>query len=114
MAQGGVAYLRGTSVGGAAAADDDEPTVFDAGQRRAWLRGIGVVALTVAFIAVFPFVGYPIAVAALIFAMAVYFGMPLTWRIPVVAVGGALAMWVLFGVLFGVRLPMGLLAPLVG
>jgi len=114
IAQAGFSQFRFRRQVAKPGADADGPSVFDTSPGKAWLRGMGVVALAVAFIVLFPQLGYPVAAALLILGTSLFFGMPLTWRVPVVAVAGAFVMWLTFGVLFRVRLPMGVLEPFVG
>jgi hypothetical protein len=49
----------------------------------------------------------------LLAAMLVYQRVPLNWRIVAVAVGGSIALWLLFDAFLGISLPKGLLSGLV-
>lgn len=83
-------------------------------ETRAHLRAIGVVVIGVVYILVAPYLGYPVAVVALIFTMSVYAGMAVTWRLAAVSVGGGFVMWLMFVKALGVAMPVGLLGRMMG
>jgi len=70
-------------------------------------RAIGFLLLGAAYVALLPFVGYVIAMAFLIGAVALYEGAPRTWVILAAAVGGGIFYWAIFVKLLGVNQPMG-------
>ena len=70
-----------------------------------WPRAIGMWLIGAAYIPVADFLGYWLALLLLIFVVAIYEGMKLSWRPLVVAMGGATFFWLLFDVLLGVRVP---------
>jgi hypothetical protein len=68
-------------------------------------RALGFLAIAAGYVIVAPLVGFGPALALLIAAVAVYEGMRFSWRVAVVAVGGAFAFWLLFVQLLGVEQP---------
>jgi hypothetical protein len=72
-------------------------------------RALGFLLFGVAYIALIPFVGYVIAIALLIAAIALYEGAPRNWVVPAAAIGGALIYWAIFVKLLGVHQPVGTL-----
>jgi putative tricarboxylic transport membrane protein len=70
-------------------------------------RAVGLLAFGAAYVLALPVVGYIVATAALMAAVAVYEGAPRRWTLPVVAVGGALLYWAVFVKLLGVKQPPG-------
>jgi hypothetical protein len=70
---------------------------------------LGLLGIAAAYIVVAPLVGYGVALALMIAAVAMYEGMRPSWRMAVVAAAGALAFWLLFVQLLGVEQPTGLL-----
>lgn len=79
-----------------------------AGERRGHLRAAGMFAIGLAYLLLVPLLGYPLAVALLIAAAALYLGVPRRPSVAVVAAGGAATFWVIFVKLLGVPLPVGL------
>lgn len=84
----------------AVANDDDE-------EQAGLARGIGLLLIGAAYVFLLPFVGYIIATALMIAAVALYEGAPKTWLIPVAAIGGGVLYWAIFVKLLGVHQPMG-------
>jgi hypothetical protein len=80
----------------------------------AHLRALGVLAIGAAYIALTPYLGYPIATTILLYAIAVYAGQAHSWRTAAVSLGGGLVLWASFAKLLGVAMPGGLLGKLVG
>ena len=80
---------------------------FRNGALRATWRGAGIVAIVVVYLLLFDPAGYLVAAALLIGATAVYLGAPVSWVTVATAVVGALALWLLFGVLLQIPLPLG-------
>lgn len=91
---------RAATPANAAASDDDE-------EQASLPRGIGFLLIGVAYVFLLPFVGYIIATALMIAAVAVYEGAARTWVIPAAAIGGGLFYWAIFVKLLGVHQPMG-------
>ena len=80
-----------------------------AGESRAPLsRVAGVLLMGVAYIVLAPWIGYPIAIAALIAATTYYQGGAFTREAALVAVGGSVLFWLLFVVLMGIPQPVGI------
>jgi hypothetical protein len=87
----------------AAAGSDDEDD--SAGLPRA----VGLLLFGAAYIFLLPFVGYIIATALMIGAIALYEGAPRTWVVVAAAIGGGVFYWAVFVKLLGVHQPMGLI-----
>ena len=85
----------------AAPADDDEE------EQASLPRGIGFLLIGAAYVALLPFVGYILATALMIAAVALYEGAPRTWVIPAAATGGGVLYWAIFVKLLDVHQPMG-------
>lgn len=66
----------------------------------------------IVFLMVFDWLGYILAVSAMLLAVFVQTGIRLAWQPVVIAILGSLGFWVAFGAILGVRLPAGLLPPL--
>ena len=73
-------------------------------------RSFGLLALGVGYVAIVPWVGYVVAIALLIGGTVFY--QARAWRRSdaLVAVGGALFLWVLFVIVLGIRQPGGIWA----
>lgn len=71
-------------------------------------RVAGVLLMGVAYIVLAPWIGYPIAIAALIAATTYYQGGAFTREAGLVAVGGGVLFWLLFVVLMGIEQPAGI------
>lgn len=78
------------------------------------LQAFGVVGLGAAYAALAPYLGYPVAIAALIGVTALYFGMRPSPRLVLVALAGAALFWGLFVKILGVAMPEGLWPRLIG
>lgn len=76
---------------------------------RPHLRAIGMLALGVGYLLVVPWIGYALALMALILAVALYVGAPLGPRTLAVAVGGGILFHLLFVELLDIPLPKGAL-----
>jgi putative tricarboxylic transport membrane protein len=77
-------------------------------------RAAGLTAIAAAFIAALPLGGYLVAVALLLAGVMLYQGLALSRRTLLVAGGGALFLYSLFGLLLGIPVPKGLWASLLG
>jgi len=86
----------------AAAPDDDQPM-------SAYLRAAGLLAILIIYLLALPVAGYPLSVAALIAAVAVYAGARVNATLAITAVAGAAAFWFMFKWLLGIQLPVGML-----
>ncbi|UVC08634.1 tripartite tricarboxylate transporter TctB family protein [Rhizobium sp. TH2] len=91
---------RAAAPANAAASDDDE-------EQASLPRGIGFLLIGAAYIFLLPFVGYILATALMIAAVALYEGAARTWAIPAAALGGGVFYWAIFVKLLGVHQPMG-------
>jgi MFS family permease len=74
-----------------------------------WPRALGVLAFGALYIPAATLLGYSAALFLLLVAVPLYEGARFSWRVPVVAAGGAAVFYVLFVVALGVRQPEGLL-----
>ncbi|MSP94601.1 MAG: tripartite tricarboxylate transporter TctB family protein [Alphaproteobacteria bacterium] len=74
-----------------------------------WPRAIGMLALGAFYIMASTIVGYAPALFMLLLAVIFYEGMRPSWRVFVVAAGGAAFFYLLFDIVLGVRQPEGLL-----
>jgi len=71
-------------------------------------RALGFLVFGAAYVLLLPFVGYIVATALLIGAIAIYEGAPRrSWVVPAAATGGGLFYWAIFVKLLGVNQPMG-------
>ncbi|MEZ2128047.1 MULTISPECIES: tripartite tricarboxylate transporter TctB family protein [unclassified Sinorhizobium] len=70
-------------------------------------RAVGLLLFGAAYVFLLPFVGYIVATALLIGALALYEGAPRSWVVLAAAVGGGLFYWAIFVKLLGVNQPMG-------
>ena len=89
-------------VADAGAADDDER--YEA----PLLRALGLILIGGLYITVAVVLGYIPALAVLILATALYEGLSFGWQPAAVAVGGAVAFWLLFVKLLGTEQPAGM------
>ena len=71
-------------------------------------RVAGVLLIGVVYIVLAPWIGYPIAIAALIAATTYYQGGAFTREAGLVAVTGGVLFWLLFVVLMGIEQPAGI------
>lgn len=85
---------------------------FETPGRTALVAG-GVVLIAALYIAVIRWLGYLPSTALLLAAMFLYQRVPLTWRTVAVAIGGSIALWLLFDAFLGISLPKGLLSGLI-
>lgn len=70
-------------------------------------RAVGFLLFGAAYIFLVPFVGYIVATALMIGAVALYEGAPRTWVVIAISVGGGVFYWAVFVKLLGVHQPMG-------
>jgi hypothetical protein len=73
------------------------------------LRAAGLLAILAGFVIATPVAGYPLAIAGLIAAVALYAGARPGGALAAIAVAGAAVFWLVFGVILGVPLPAGVL-----
>lgn len=71
-------------------------------------RVAGMLLMGAAYIVLAPWIGYPIAIAALIAATTYYQGGAFTREAGLVAVSGGVLFWLLFVVLMGIEQPAGI------
>jgi putative tricarboxylic transport membrane protein len=73
--------------------------------QRQLVRGAGALAIGIGYLIIVSAIGYPFAMALLIAAMAAYQGERFSLRLLLVAAAGAAALYLLFDIVLGVRLP---------
>jgi len=78
------------------------------------VRAFGILAIGAGFVAVLPYLGYVLSLALLFAAVAAFRGGRMSWNIAAFAVVAAIAFHLIFVVLLNVRMPAGVLAPLLG
>jgi hypothetical protein len=72
------------------------------------LRALGVAALGAAFVVLAPVLGYPLALALLLLAAALYYGAAPRLQVVLYAGGTAAILWLIFARGLGVAMPAGL------
>jgi len=103
MALTGLALAGRGFVRPAAGKGDDLPA-------SAHLRAAGLLAILVVYLLAVPVAGYPLSVAALIAAVAVYAGARANATLAITSAAGAAAFWFMFKWLLGIQLPVGMLS----
>jgi putative tricarboxylic transport membrane protein len=81
---------------------------------RTHARSFGMIAIGIVYLIVTPSLGYPLAVALLIFGVALYAGQALTWRLAGISAVGGAVMWFSFVKALGISMPVGVLGRLLG
>ena len=76
--------------------------------RTTTLKAAGLAAIGTVFLLIMPWIGYPVSLAFLLGAVALYQGKRLGLPVTAVAVGGAVAFWLLFVFILGIPLPAGI------
>ena len=90
------------------------PTLADGKQRAvaeeifAAKRGMGILVIGIAYMIAVPYLGYPLAIAAVIAVAALYNGGALSLRTAVVSVLGAFGLWLVFVFLLHIGQPAGI------
>jgi hypothetical protein len=80
---------------------------------RAFASAAGTVAICALFIFMFEPLGYLPAIALLILGLCLYQGLRFDVRLLAIAVGGSVALWLLFAQLLSVRMPAGIFGELI-
>jgi len=73
------------------------------------LRALGVAALGGAFVALAPYLGYPLTLGLLLLAATLYYGAAPRPRVAFYAAGAAAILWLLFARVLGIAMPAGIL-----
>ncbi len=71
-------------------------------------RGLGVLAIGVVYVALVPWLGYPLAIALVIGAASLYGGGQISLRLAIIAALGALGLWFVFVFLLHIGQPAGI------
>ena len=75
---------------------------------RRHLLAAGMLAIGAGYVLIAELVGYMVGIAVVILTTALYQGARGGWRAPAIAVGGAIAFWLLFVILLDIGQPEGL------
>ena len=70
-------------------------------------RAAGMLLIGVAYVALVPWLGYPLCIAAVIAAAAAYQGGVISPSFAAIAIGGAIALWLVFVVVLNIAQPAG-------
>lgn len=76
---------------------------------QAHLRALGLLALLIAYLVAVPWLGYGLAIAALLGATALYAGARPGVTVLCASVAGAILFWLMFKLLLGIQMPAGVL-----
>lgn len=68
---------------------------------------LGLLVIIALFLVALGTLGYPVALACLIFAVVTYQGIPVGWKSVSVAIGGAIFFWLFFVQFLGIHMPEG-------
>lgn len=82
--------------------------------RTEFLRALGFWIIAAGFVLALPWLGYPVAVAAVLLAIGMYYGRRPSPRLLAFAVAGAAIFFLLFHTLLGVPVPAGVWMGLIG
>lgn len=91
-------------VAAVAPADEEHDPLTDWAKHRA---AFGLLVLVALFLVALGTLGYPVALACLIFAVVTYQGIPITWKSITAAIVGALLFWLFFVQFLGIHMPVG-------
>lgn len=78
------------------------------GEARKIFRAFGLIIIGVIYLFLLAFLGYVLSIALLLVAIAFYLGAASSWRMILVAAGGAVLLWTIFVILLGVPMPAGI------
>ena len=81
---------------------------------RTHARSFGMIAIGIVYMIITPVLGYPLAVALLIFTVALYAGQTLGWRLAGISAAGGIVMWFSFVKALGITMPTGIFSRLLG
>jgi putative tricarboxylic transport membrane protein len=98
----------------ASAPSSSENQADDGAMKGPHWRAFAMLAFGAGFVLLLPYLGYAVSLALLFAAVAGFRAGGLSWRIGAFAVITAIAFQLIFGELLNVRVPAGLLAPLLG
>lgn len=71
------------------------------------LAAFGLLGLAIIYLLLVGFLGYTLSIALLLAAVALYQGASLSWKLGLIALGGAGLLWTAFVILLGVPMPAG-------
>jgi hypothetical protein len=103
MAASGLALVLRSVWRPTVSADEAQPP-------NALAKAAGLLAILVVYLVGVPIIGYPLAVTALIAAVAFYAGAKANVVLAATAIGGAATFWFMFKWLLGIQLPVGMLS----
>lgn len=89
---------------GTARQDEGTSALADWDMHRA---ALGLAVIVALFLFAFGSLGYPVALACLIFAVVTYQGIPVSWKSVAAAICGALLFWLFFVEFLGIHMPAG-------
>jgi putative tricarboxylic transport membrane protein len=78
------------------------------GEGKKILSAFGLLGLAIVYLLIVSFLGYALSIAILLAAVALYLGATLSWKLGVIALGGAGLLWAIFVILLGVPMPSGI------
>lgn len=79
------------------------------GEARKIYRAFGLIVIAVIYLFILVFLGYVLSIALLLAALAFYLGAVFSWRMVLIAVTGAVMLWMIFVFLLDVPMPAGIL-----
>lgn len=79
------------------------------GQGMKTLKAAGLVCFGIAYLLIVNTLGYLLSIALLLIGVALYRGAPMSVRLVVIGIVGAVLLWIIFALILGVRMPPGVL-----
>lgn len=76
--------------------------------RMEFLRAMGIWLISLCFVLILPWAGYPVSVAGILIVIAMYYGRRPSPVLIAFAIGGAVVFYLLFTKLLGVPMPLGI------
>lgn len=77
-------------------------------------RAAGLLAIGIAYVAIMPWLGFPVTTALLVIVAAIYAGLCLDRIVIATGIGAGLAFWLVFVKVLGIAMPLGAWAAMVG
>jgi putative tricarboxylic transport membrane protein len=82
----------------------------DEAPKNALPRAAGLLAILIVYLLAMPHLGYPLGIASLVAAVAVFAGARANLTLAATAVAGAVFFWLVFDRLLGIAMPLGVLS----